>query len=199
MKHVAVVVLGLLVLAGSAWAQNEKDLDDKRPGKPSERPPAAERTALEPRGEAEDGPRLWVGEKAPDFELEGSAGRPVRLSTLGGRWVLLVFDESLANLADLRVIQTALDTLGVRPCGICRDDGATLARFARNEGLRYLLLSDATGEVSQLYGMYDDDNEAIIPGIVLLDPKGVVRAVLLGQSLHAAEILQLARHSISGA
>ena len=153
---------------------------------------------LNPQGESPIESDVWVGDKAPDFELDGSQGKPVRLSDLRGHWALLVFDDSRTRLADLMAIYGDLNSLGVRPYGISRDGSAALRTFAEREKLPYLLLSDPTGEVSQLYGMYDGENDAIQPGLVLLDPKGVVRTVLLGQALHGPEILLLVRHSVTG-
>ncbi len=64
---------------------------------------------------------------------------------------------------------------------------------------RAVMLSDPTGHVSQNYGMYGAEDEAIQPEIVLLDPKGIVRMAVLGPTLHPDEVLQLVKHAVTGA
>jgi peroxiredoxin Q/BCP len=142
---------------------------------------------------------LWIGERAPDFELDGSQGRPVHLADLTGQWAVMVFTESRTTLGPLKGINGELRKLGARLYGVCKDGAAALKTYAEREQLPFVVLSDLTGEISQTYGMYDADTDAIQPGVVLLDRKGVVRMALFGQSLHASEVLQLVKHSVIGA
>ena len=47
--------------------------------------------------------------------------------------------------------------------------------------------------------MYDPAGGSISPGVVVVDPAGVVRRVLDDQSPDGAEILELARRAVGGA
>jgi peroxiredoxin len=189
-------VLALLLLPCVSWAQ-EPEAPDKTPKQPSSTNPTA--LPLDPEGVgATIESEVFVGDRAPDFELEGSQGRPVRLADLKGRWAVMVFEKSRLRLGPLKEIDADLRKLGARLYGITKDGVPALSSYAEREQLLFVLLSDWTGQISQLYGMYDAGTDAIQPGLILLDPQGVVRMTLLGQSLHAGEVLQLVKHSLTG-
>ena len=200
MRRMICTMLLLGTLVNVAWAQFPGD----GPGNKNEQAPTgpgnALRAELQP-GAAESGldSELGIGARAPDFNMDGSQGQAVHLSDLKGHWALIVFSETRNTMAPLEGLDGDLRKVGVSLYGICRDAAPTLKTYAAHQQLSFVLLSDMTREVSQVYGMYDEDNQQIQPGIVLLDPKGVVRMTLLGQSLHAAEILQLVLHSVTGA
>lgn len=141
--------------------------------------------------------QVHVGETAPDFELDGSAGRPVRLAKLKGYWLLLVFTDRRADLAPLQEIEPRLRKLGVKPYGICGDKAYTLVSFARQKQLPFVLLADVTGEVSQLYGLHDSRASQIRPGFVLVNRQGVVRMALLGQALPYDEMIGLVESAVT--
>ncbi len=142
--------------------------------------------------------QVYVGEQAPGFELDGSEGRPVRLAHLKGYWVLLVFADRRADLTPLKEIEPDLRRLGVKPYGICADKAHVLKSHAQREQLPVVLLSDITGEISQLYGLYDTRMRQVLPGFVLIDRQGVVRTALLGQQLPFDEMMALVRSSVTG-
>jgi peroxiredoxin len=142
--------------------------------------------------------QVFVGEQAPGFELDGSQGRPVRLAHLKGYWILLVFADRRADLTPLKEIEPDLRRLGVKPYGICPDKAYVLKSYAEREQLPVLLLSDVTGEISQLYGLYDTRMRQVRPGFVLIDRQGVVRVALLGQRLPFREMLAMVKLSVTG-
>jgi peroxiredoxin len=196
MRCVAFGALLCVILAGAAWAQ---DPPDKRP-ETAPAPTAPPSTAVEePQGDLSDVSAAAVGAGAPEFVLDGSQGRPVKLADLKGKWAVLVFEGDRKPLAALQSIAGDLGKLGVSLYGVCPDGAGALKALAVEAKLSYPLLSDPTGEISELYGMYDDEAGAVVPGLALLDPKGIVRALWTGPSLHPPEILQLVRHSVTGA
>jgi peroxiredoxin len=142
--------------------------------------------------------QVYVGEQAPDFELDGSQGKPVRLAHLKGYWVLLVFADGRADLASLKGIEPDLRRLGVRPYGICADKAHVLKAYVERQRLPFVLLSDVTGEISQLYGLYDSRMTVVRPGFVLINRQGVVRMALLGQKVPFDDMLGLVRCSVTG-
>jgi peroxiredoxin Q/BCP len=141
---------------------------------------------------------LRTGDKAPDFRLDSSLGSLLRLADLKGHWSVLVFDENRAKLVPLGAVGDSIRALGVRPYGVCPDGAPALKALAARGGIDFPLLSDPTREVSQIFGMYDDGNQAIQPGLVIIDAQGVVRMVLQGPSLDADDVLQMVKHVLQG-
>jgi len=64
--------------------------------------------------------------------------------------------------------------------------------------LSYALLSDPTGQVSALFGMYDGDTEAIRPGAALVNPRGRIAGLIGGRVVSADELDAFARQFVSG-
>jgi peroxiredoxin len=193
MKRATCMLVMMLALASLSSAQDVR--------KPSSTP-----TPTQPQGNPlTPGPQgapitsqVYVGEPAPDFELDGSQGQPVRLAHLKGYWVLLVFSDGRAGLAPLKDIEGDLRRLGVKPYGICADMPHVLKTFVERQQLPFVLLSDFSREISQLYGLNDQTGSKIRPGLVLIDRRGVVRFALLGQTIPLPEMLELVRTSVAG-
>lgn len=194
MRRTAVVMVMLVALVGAAWGQDP----EKHPSVPPLLEPA--RVPLAPNGAVPaTSADLTPGDRAPDFQLDSSQGGVVRGADLKGHWAILVFDESRAKLAPLRAVGDSIRALGARPFGICRDGIGALKTFAERQKIGFPLLSDPTGEISQLFGMYDGADQTIQSGLVIVDAQGVVRMVVQGPSLHADDVLQLVKHTLKGA
>ena len=193
MERLAGTVLMLIALAGAAWAQDPEKPRVGTPRSEVAQTPLIPRAAV-PTGELE----VSVGDKAPDFQLEGSLGSPVRLVDLKGHWSVLVFDELRTRLGRLAAVDDSIRALGARQYGICPDGIGALKTYAGREGLPFPLLSDPTGQVSRRFGLYDETNEVVQSGLVLVDPQGTIRASFEGPSLHPDDVLRLARHTIAG-
>jgi peroxiredoxin len=204
MRWMTFAVLLLLVLPSVSWAQDPNPYPTSVPG-PEKNPSAPQPVRpsplpLEPAGvESAIDSEVAIGDQAPDFVLDGSQGRPVHLADLKGQWAVMVFTETRTTLAPLKGIDGELVKLGARLYGICKDGVPALKSYAEREQLPFLLLSDLTGQISQIYGMYDTEHDTIQTGFVLVDPQGVVRMAILGPSLHADEVLQLVKHTVIGA
>lgn len=193
MRGSLIAVVLLLALTGAVRA------DEANKTKEPVKPPAPGETSLSPvPQESRIASQIYVGEQAPDFELDGSQGRPVRLAHLKGYWLLLVFADRRADLAPLKEIEPDLRRLGVRPYGICADKAHVLRAYVQREQLPIVLLSDVTGEISQVYGLYDTRMRLVRPGFTLIDRQGVVRMALLGQKIPFDEILGLVKSSVTG-
>jgi peroxiredoxin len=195
MRRVTFWALLCVGLAGAAWAQ---DLPGKKPDTGATPATPSGTEVQEPEADLSGGDAAAVGAGAPEFVLDGSQGRPVKLAELKGKWAALVFEGDRAKLVALQGIAADLGKLGVSLYGVCPDGSGALKALAEHDKLSFTLLSDPTGEIAELYGMYDEDAGAPLPGLALLDPKGVVRALWTGPSLHADEVLQLVRHSVAG-
>ncbi len=198
MKRVASWMLLGLALAAAASAQ---DLPGSKPdANPRPLPKTPSDVELqEPGGTLSDEGAVAVGARAPEFVLESTQGGSVSPARLKGKWAVLAFDEDGKRLAALQAIAAEVGKLGASLYGVCPDGTVALEELTAHDKLSFPLLSDPEGEVAQLYGMYDGEADVPLPGLALLDPEGVVRALWTGPSLHPDEVLQLVRHSITGA
>ncbi len=126
---------------------------------------------------------LQVGAPAPDFTLPGAAGEPVRLSSLRGSPVVLVFypyafsGTCTGELCELRDNIAAFDEAGVTLLGISCDPAHSLRVFREQEGYSFDLLSDfwPHGAVARSYGVFDEAGGMAIRGSFLVDAEGIVR------------------------
>lgn len=101
---------------------------------------------------------LKVGDKAPDFTLPDTEGKPVNLSKLleKGPVILAFYPKAFtpgctkqnANFRDRYADVTAK---GAQVIGISTDDVETQRRFKTEMKLPYPLLSDAGGKVAKQY------------------------------------------------
>ncbi len=188
-----VVPVLVLALAVAARADETSKRPPSRPTTGGGQPTAISPVAQEPRILSQ----VYIGEPAPDFELDSSTGRPIRLAHLKGYWVLLVFGDGRSDLAPLRDQEPELRHLGVKPYGLCADKAHVIRSFAEREKLPFPLLADVTGEISQLYGLYDGKASVIRPGFVLIDRQGVVRVAMLGLRMSWDEMLAVVQESVT--
>jgi peroxiredoxin Q/BCP len=97
------------------------------------------------------------GERAPQFKLDGSDGKPHSLDEFRGRYLVLYFyprddtpgctieaKEFTAKLADFR-------KLGADVVGISKDDYDSHCKFSEKHGLKVLLLSDPSAKTIRDY------------------------------------------------
>jgi len=193
MRRARFGLIALILLPALAWSQEEP----KNPRRPATPPvdaaahPPRSGTSMMITGQ------VIVGERAPDFELDGSEGHPVRLSHLRGDWVLLVFSDRKEPAAELRGSYDELAKLGIKIVGVCDEKPGNLKSFAERTALPYVLLGDVTGEISAMYGLHDRARSAILPGFVVIDREGTVRMAVLGQQLPAEDIAHLARFAMT--
>jgi peroxiredoxin len=193
------LALAALLLSGAALASEARAQGDEPKAPPPAQPP--HEPGPQPRNPPAQGRilgQVYLGERAPDFELDGSRGVPVMLSRLRGDWVLLTFADRRDSLVRLRAVEGELGELGVKLVGVCREKAYNLVNAARRDSTPFLMLADVTGEVSAAYGLYDSMHGQVEPGFVLLDRMGVVRSAFFGQLLPPAEIAHLARFAITG-
>lgn len=180
------------VLSGVARAQS----GEKSPPPPAPRAP--DLVARTPQPHVHVYGQVFIGERAPDFSLDGADGQIVRLARFKGDWVLIVFADRKETLAPLGSIDEEMRRLGVRILGVCHEKAHTLQKFAARDSLRFALGADFSTEVSGLYGLYDAQRSTISPGFLLIDREGIVRMALLGQNLPPDHIARLARYAVSG-
>jgi peroxiredoxin len=125
---------------------------------------------------------IEIGSPAPDFELPGTDGGNIRLSSFrGSRNVMLIFyplDWSPVcsnQLPAIQADQARFDSYDTQLLGISVDSRWSHDAFARSLGLKYPLLSDMHREVARKYGMLREKENISERALVVLDKKGVVR------------------------
>ncbi|MFE3454631.1 peroxiredoxin [Nonomuraea sp. NPDC059194] len=120
---------------------------------------------------------------APDFELPDQHGTPVRLSSLRGRRVLLIFyplafsgvcRSELGQVRDELIPQLPAD---VEVLSVSVDSMFTHRAWAEQEGYEFPLLSDfwPHGQVAEAYGVFDETKGLAKRGTFLIDGEGVIR------------------------
>jgi len=146
---------------------------------------------------------LSPGDRAPDLELPDQDGRPVRLSDLKGRRVVLYFypkaDTSGCTTQALGVRDHAADyeaadavVLGVSP-----DPVAKVKKFHDKHAMNFTLLADVDHAVAEAYGvwaeksMYGRTYWGVQRATFVLDEEGVVRHVIpkVSPKTHDDEVL----------
>lgn len=141
---------------------------------------------------------VYVGEAAPGFELTSATGERIKLSRFRGERVLLAFADRREAFTPFGAVAESLYAAGVRLVGVCHSSPRSLKQLSERDSLRFHLLSDPTGQVAAVYGAFDFATTTTLPGYVLVGRQGVVRMVLLGQTLPPADLLQITRYALTG-
>ena len=188
----SIVLLALLCYAPSAAAQTDDAKSTPAPAIPTLAPQHDT-----PTGQLRVSGNVHVGETAPDFTAYSTTDREITLSRMRGDWVLLLFAGSREDFGALRAVVDPVAGCGARTVGICKDKIQRLRSYADGQQLPFELLADDTGEISSIYGYYDLEQRATMPGFVVMDRRGVVRLALQGE-VQPQSIIDLVRFTILG-
>jgi peroxiredoxin Q/BCP len=130
--------------------------------------------------------RLNVGDKAPDFTLPDSTGRPVSLSDYAGQSVIVYFYPRAGTpgctkqACDFTENLKLLNDAGYQVLGISPDKPAALAKFTANEALTFPLLSDPDKKVLNEWGAFGEKQNygktimGVIRSTFIVAPDGTV-------------------------
>lgn len=136
---------------------------------------------LEPRPSAEETlTRDLVGSPAPAWvDVTPVAGAPASLDALRGKVVLLDFWASFCGpcrymAPELSSLSARYQAQGLAVVGITADAPEVAASTRESWGMRYGVLSDKSGRTHGGYGI------TALPTILVIDRRGVVRAVSVG-------------------
>jgi len=192
MRAALLFVLTLMLLPSTLAAQEGPKNNRKAWPDPRQEPTQKPRNLPPLEG------RVYVGEPAPDFELDAANGKTVRLSHLRGDWVLIAFVDRKEQLAALRTIEKDMLQLGARIVGVAHEKSQSLANYSARQNLSFLMLSDLTGEISATYGLFDHERSETRPGYLMIDRDGIVRMAVLGQTLPAEDVAHFSRFAMTG-
>lgn len=135
--------------------------------------------------------RAKVGQPAPDFSLDAVVGtetgkefKKISLSDYRGKWLVLFFyplDFTFVCPTEIKGFNEALDAfnkLDAEVLGASVDSKFShLAWIKRGDlgNLKFPLLSDFKKEVSDSYGILDNQGGVALRGLFIIDPKGVLQ------------------------
>ncbi|MEQ1573174.1 MAG: thioredoxin-dependent thiol peroxidase [Vicinamibacterales bacterium] len=132
-------------------------------------------------------PLIEPGKKAPAFTLKDQHGQAHRLSDYAGRHLILYFypkDDTPGCTTESCDFETRLPQFSSRKAavlGVSILDEASKARFADKHGLTFPLLADATHEVAEKYGVWQEKSNygrkymGIARTTYLIGPDGKVK------------------------
>jgi thioredoxin-dependent peroxiredoxin len=140
------------------------------------------------------------GEPAPDFTLPDQEGKPVTLSSLRGKWVVLYFypkDDTpgcTKEACSFRDNIVAIQQLNATVLGVSVDSVASHKKFSDKHKLNFQILADDQFNVSKQYGTLTRFMGMRIAGrsTAIIDPKGTIRKLFpsVEPTDHAREIHQ---------
>lgn len=136
---------------------------------------------------------VLIGKKAPEFTVpayHNGEFKEINLSDFKGKWVMLCFYpgdftfvcgtevsavaskyEEFQKL-DVEVLSVSVDSQYVHKIW----DNEELLKIA-NRNIPFPMLSDSTGELGKLYGVYDEESGVDVRGRFLIDPDGIIQAM----------------------
>ncbi|MEO0265207.1 MAG: peroxiredoxin [candidate division WOR-3 bacterium] len=152
------------------------------------------------------------GEIIPGVCLKDETGNKVCLRDFKGNWLVLYFypkdgtSGCTREALDFTLLIDKFNSLGAVVVGVSRDSIDSHQKFKKKYGLRVQLLSDDSGEISKIFGvfgkkkMYGKEVEGVIRSTFLVDPDGRVRRVWhnVKVSGHAQEVLEYLKTLVEG-
>lgn len=131
---------------------------------------------------------LKPGDAAPDFVLPDADGKPVRLSTFSGKWLVVYFyprDRTPGCTIEAKGFRDEFEALaeaGVVVVGVSLDDTESHCDFREKYDIPFHLLSDADGRIHDLYDawrtrLFGRHAIGVRRCTFLVDPQGIIRYV----------------------
>jgi peroxiredoxin Q/BCP len=124
--------------------------------------------------------KVREGDRAPDFELEGTGSRTYRLADYRGEGLILAFYPGdftpvcTKQFCSYRDDSDRIQALGVPMLGISPQSVESHERFVTENGLELPLLSDPGKRVAGAYGVVGPGG-FLRRSIFLVDGEGIVR------------------------
>ena len=146
---------------------------------------------------------LKIGNKAPDFELNDSEGKKLKLYNFKGKKIVLYFyprDDTpgcTKEACNFRDNIEGLKKLNVEVLGISNDDKTSHKKFSEKYNLPFRLLCDIDKKVSKDYGVYELKNfmgksyYGITRSTFIIDERGKIEKIFykVNPNTHIKEII----------
>ncbi|MFN3813212.1 MAG: peroxiredoxin [Aquificaceae bacterium] len=134
---------------------------------------------------------MRIGQKVPSFEMDvydpstGSFGRFSSEKALEeGKWIVLFFYPAdftfvcPTELADLALWYEELKKMGIEVVSVSTDTKYVhLAWHSQEkliENIKFPMGADPTGNVSRLFGVYDEESGLALRGTFIVNPEGIL-------------------------
>lgn len=148
---------------------------------------------------------LKAGDVAPDFELNDTEGKEVKLSDLRGKEVVLYFypkddtsgctKESCGFRDDISLFKSRSAVV----LGVSLDDQESHRRFTDKYSLNFPLLCDTDAKVSKAYGVYGEKNNqgkkywGINRTTFIIDKEGKIKHIFskVQVDTHSKDVLEI--------
>ena len=128
---------------------------------------------------------LRIGDIVPEFESQvyvNDEFKRVKLSDFKGKWVVLFFYPAdftficPTELNDLAEKHKELKSLGCEVISVSTDTKYSHLAWQQSERLlqnvKYLMGADPTGNISKIFGVYDEATGLALRGTFLINPEG---------------------------
>ena len=134
--------------------------------------------------------RLESGAKAPTFSLPNQNEKAITLASLAGKKAIVYFYPAAATpgctkeACDFEESLNVFTAAGYSVVGISPDLPKKLAKFVKDQGLHFDLLSDEDLTAHKAYGayglkkLYGREYQGVLRSTFVLDEKGVVTLAL---------------------
>jgi peroxiredoxin Q/BCP len=147
---------------------------------------------------------LQVGDKAPDFTVNDQDGKPIKLSELRGKKVILYFYPKdltpgcTAEACNLRDNYKLMQKQGYEILGVSTDNEKLHRKFIDKEKLPFRLLADTDKTLHEAYGtwvqksMYGRQYMGTARITFVIDESGVIQEIInkVDTKNHTAQILK---------
>jgi peroxiredoxin len=147
-----------------------------------------------------------VGQEVPDFKMAAFPQdeiKDISLSDYKGKWVVLLFYPAdftfvcPTELEDMAALYPEFQEAGAEVISVSTDTAFAHKAWPDSSDaigkVNYPMGADPTGEVSQLFDVYIDDEGLALRGTFIIDPEGVLKPAEihdLGIGRSAAESLR---------
>lgn len=153
---------------------------------------------------------IRVGEKAPDFRLEGVINgefKTVSLADFKGKWLVLYFyplDFTFVCPTEVNDFSDRLEEFKSRGAEVLA--ASTDSKFSHRawletprkrggiQGCKYPILADFTKSVAASYDVLQEGSGVAVRGLFVIDPDGIVQAIQVNNlpvGRNADEVLRL--------
>lgn len=141
--------------------------------------PDGSEATLVPSPESADEPPVKLGAPAPDAEFVDLSGKPLKLSSLRGRVVLIDFWATWCGpcrigLPKTQELHDKYKDKGLAVLTVSDEDAATVKAFIKAEKYTFPAYRDPDGKANEAYKI------SAIPTLAILDAKGNLSAFLVG-------------------